>query len=92
MVRLVALNWVELTQGPLALTNIPPITLGLPGLGDLDVCAPSCRTTIWCSVAVVAYLRDLSAWCIRVSAAPCAALMENEIAGGFRRHRRDHAT
>ena len=31
--RLVALNWVELTQGPLALTNIPPFTLGFPGLG-----------------------------------------------------------
>jgi len=33
VVRLVALNWVELTQGPLALTNITAITLGLPGLG-----------------------------------------------------------
>lgn len=33
VVRLVALNWVELTQGPLALTNIPAISLGLPGLG-----------------------------------------------------------
>ena len=33
VVRLVALNWVELTQGPLALTGIPAITLGLPGLG-----------------------------------------------------------
>ena len=33
VVRLVALNWVELTQGPLALTNIPALTLGLPGLG-----------------------------------------------------------
>src|SRR5215212_7950220 len=33
VVRLVALNWVELTQGPLALTSIPPMTLGLPGLG-----------------------------------------------------------
>jgi branched-chain amino acid transport system permease protein len=32
--RLVALNWVELTQGPLALTNIPPFTLGIPGLGE----------------------------------------------------------
>jgi branched-chain amino acid transport system permease protein len=29
------LNWVELTQGPLALTNIPPYTLGFPGLGQL---------------------------------------------------------
>jgi branched-chain amino acid transport system permease protein len=36
VVRLVALNWVELTQGPLALTQIPPMTLGLPGLGSLD--------------------------------------------------------
>ena len=34
VVRLVALNWVELTQGPLALTGIPAITLGLPGLGE----------------------------------------------------------
>jgi branched-chain amino acid transport system permease protein len=34
VVRLVALNWVELTQGPLALTGIPPFTLGLPGLGS----------------------------------------------------------
>ncbi|MBY0260406.1 branched-chain amino acid ABC transporter permease [Methylobacterium sp.] len=33
VVRLVALNWVELTQGPLALTGIPAISLGLPGLG-----------------------------------------------------------
>lgn len=33
VVRLVSLNWVELTQGPLALTNIPSIAIGLPGLG-----------------------------------------------------------
>src|ERR1700712_2402776 len=36
VVRLVALNWVELTQGPLALTSIPPMKLGLPGLGYYD--------------------------------------------------------
>lgn len=28
VVRLVALNWVELTQGPMALNNIPALTLG----------------------------------------------------------------
>ena len=33
VVRLVAVNWVELTQGPMALNNIPPLTLWLPGLG-----------------------------------------------------------
>jgi branched-chain amino acid transport system permease protein len=27
VVRLVAVNWVELTQGPMALNNIPPLTL-----------------------------------------------------------------
>src|SRR5260221_3537474 len=40
--RLIALNWVELTQGPLALTNIPPYTLGFPGLGNY---------TLWSKVA-----------------------------------------
>ena len=34
MVRLVAVNWVELTQGPMALNNIPPLTLWLPVLGE----------------------------------------------------------
>jgi branched-chain amino acid transport system permease protein len=28
VVRLVAVNWVELTQGPMALNNIPPLALG----------------------------------------------------------------
>ena len=28
VVRLVAVNWVELTQGPMALNNIPALTLG----------------------------------------------------------------
>jgi branched-chain amino acid transport system permease protein len=36
VVRLVALNWVELTQGPLALTNIPPMSLEFPGLGSFE--------------------------------------------------------
>ena len=28
VIRLVALNWVELTQGPMALNNIPPLAVG----------------------------------------------------------------
>ena len=35
MVRLVALNWVSLTQGPMALNNIPPVSVWLPGIGEL---------------------------------------------------------
>ena len=42
VIRLVALNWVELTQGPLALTSIPPYTIGFPGLGSY---------TLWSKVA-----------------------------------------
>lgn len=34
VVRLIAVNWVELTQGPMALNNIPPLTLWLPGIGE----------------------------------------------------------
>ncbi len=37
VVRLVVLNWVELTQGPLALTNISSIAIGAPGLGSLTL-------------------------------------------------------
>ena len=38
VVRLVALNWIDLTEGPMALNNIPPVTLWLPGSGE---------TTFW---------------------------------------------
>src|SRR3954471_14619031 len=40
--RLVALNWVDLTQGPLALTNIPPFSFDLPYIGEV---------TLWGKVA-----------------------------------------
>ena len=36
VVRLVAVNWVELTQGPMALNNIPPLTLGIPGVFEFS--------------------------------------------------------
>ena len=35
VVRLIALNWLDLTEGPMALNNIPPFTLGIPGLWEL---------------------------------------------------------
>jgi len=36
VVRLVATNWVELTQGPMALNNIPFLRLGAPGMFELS--------------------------------------------------------
>ena len=34
VVRLISLNWIDLTEGPMALNNIPPFTLGVPGLWE----------------------------------------------------------
>jgi branched-chain amino acid transport system permease protein len=56
VVRLVALNWVELTQGPLALTNIPSMTLPLPGVGDLTLRTKPQNCYVVLVVAVIAYL------------------------------------
>ena len=36
VVHLVAVNWVDLTQGPMALNNIPPLKLGTPELFELS--------------------------------------------------------
>ncbi len=33
VMRMIALNWVDLTEGPMALNNIPPLSLWLPGEG-----------------------------------------------------------
>jgi branched-chain amino acid transport system permease protein len=56
VVRLVALNWVELTQGPLALTNISSITIGLPGLGSLALRTKLQNYYLVLAVAVAAYV------------------------------------
>ena len=50
VMRLVALNWVDLTEGPMALNNIPSFTLWLPGLGVTTLTAKA-RTTGWCSAS-----------------------------------------
>jgi branched-chain amino acid transport system permease protein len=54
--RLIALNWVELTQGPLALTNIPPYTLGFPGLSEYTLWNKTAYYYLVLAVGVVAYV------------------------------------
>ncbi|MEY9122063.1 branched-chain amino acid transport system permease protein [Bradyrhizobium yuanmingense] len=56
VVRLVALNWVELTQGPLALTNIPSVALPLPGFGELTLRTKFHNYYLVLVVALIAYL------------------------------------
>ncbi len=56
VVRLVALNWVELTQGPMALNNIPPLTLWLPGAGEVRFATKTHNYYVMLAVAVVAFV------------------------------------
>jgi branched-chain amino acid transport system permease protein len=56
VVRLVALNWVELTQGPLALNNIPSIALPAPGFGELVLRTKFHNYYLVLTVAVIAYV------------------------------------
>jgi branched-chain amino acid transport system permease protein len=56
VVRLVALNWVELTQGPMALNNIPPLTLWLPGLGEHTFWKKPENYWLVLTVAVITYV------------------------------------
>ena len=77
VVRLVALNWVELTQGPLALTNIPPFTLGIPGLGYVTLYGKVGNYFLILGVGVVAYVAIKRLVESRVGRA-MVALRENE--------------
>jgi branched-chain amino acid transport system permease protein len=54
--RLVALNWVELTQGPLALNNIPPFTFSLPALGEYTLWGKVPNYYLVLAVGALAYL------------------------------------
>ncbi|TYO66753.1 branched-chain amino acid ABC transporter permease [Bradyrhizobium hipponense] len=56
VVRLVALNWVELTQGPLALTNVPSIALPLAGVGELTLRTKLQNYYLVLAVGLIAYL------------------------------------
>jgi branched-chain amino acid transport system permease protein len=79
--RLVALNWVELTQGPLALTNIPPYTLGFPGLGDYTLWNKTAYYYLVVVVGLVAYIVIRRLVGSRIGRA-MIALKENETLAG----------
>ncbi|MCL4765048.1 MAG: branched-chain amino acid ABC transporter permease [Hyphomicrobiaceae bacterium] len=56
VIRLVALNWVELTQGPMALNNIPPLRLGAPALFEISFLRKPANYYLVLVVAVLAYV------------------------------------
>jgi branched-chain amino acid transport system permease protein len=56
VVRLVALNWDELTQGPMALNNIPALSLGVPGLFEINFVGKFAYYYLVLVVAIIAYV------------------------------------
>jgi branched-chain amino acid transport system permease protein len=56
VIRLVALNWVELTQGPMALNNIPPLKLGIPGAFELSFLRKPANYYLVLVLAILSYV------------------------------------
>jgi len=56
VVRLVALNWDELTQGPMALNNIPPPSLELPGVFEISFVGKFAYYYLVLVFAIIAYV------------------------------------
>ena len=54
--RLISLNWVDLTEGPMALTNIPPVTLAIPGLWELTFFGKTPNYYLVLCVCIVSYI------------------------------------
>lgn len=56
VIRLVALNWVELTQGPMALNNIPYLRVGVPGWFEISFLRKPANYYLVLAVAIVCYV------------------------------------
>ncbi|MEF7616629.1 branched-chain amino acid ABC transporter permease [Aquincola sp. MAHUQ-54] len=56
VMRMVATNWVDLTEGPMALNSIPPLTLWVPGEGVVDLVTKASTYWLVLAVAVIAWL------------------------------------
>jgi branched-chain amino acid transport system permease protein len=53
--RLIAVNWIELTQGPMALTNIPPLSLGIAGWFELSFLKKPANYWLVLAIAVISF-------------------------------------
>ncbi|WP_448189188.1 branched-chain amino acid ABC transporter permease [Azospirillum sp. sgz301742] len=77
VMRMVALNWVDLTEGPMALNNIPPLTAWWPGEGVVPLYKKEYYYLLVLAVAVVSFLTIQRVVRSRVGRA-LIALRENE--------------
>ena len=77
VMRLVALNWVDLTEGPMALSAIPPLTFWVPGEGVTNITSKLGIYWLVLSVGIVCYCVIAGFVHSRVGRA-AIALRENE--------------
>jgi branched-chain amino acid transport system permease protein len=77
VMRMVALNWVDLTEGPMALNSIPPLTYWHPTEGFIDITSKAATYWLVLTMAVLAYLFVAAIVKSRVGRA-MIALRENE--------------
>lgn len=76
--RMVALNWVDLTEGPMALNSIPALTMWVPGEGVIDLVTKASTYWLVLSIGVLSYLLVAALVHSRVGRA-MIALRENEV-------------
>ena len=55
VMRMVALNWVDLTEGPMALNNIPPLSIWWPGAGLIALVTKAQAYWLVLAIGVVCY-------------------------------------
>jgi branched-chain amino acid transport system permease protein len=77
VMRMVALNWVDLTEGPMAVNSIPKLSLWLPGSGVVPLASKAATYWLVLAVAIVAYLLVSRMVRSRIGRA-MVALRENE--------------
>jgi branched-chain amino acid transport system permease protein len=77
VMRLIALNWVDLTEGPMAINNIPSFTLWLPSLGVTTLTSKAQNYWLILAVAVLSFILVAHIVNSRVGRA-LVALRENE--------------
>ena len=77
VMRMVALNWVDLTEGPMALNGIPALSIWMPGKGVVALSTKAATYWLVLVTGVLAYLLVAGLVTSRVGRA-MIALRENE--------------
>jgi branched-chain amino acid transport system permease protein len=77
VMRMVALNWVDLTEGPMALNNIPPFSIWWPGFGVIALTTKAQNFWLVLAVGTICWLLVARLVHSRIGRA-LVALRENE--------------